>query len=351
VPPGYLLFTRDSALIGAAFDPDRLELAGPPARAAEEMMVDRSGALQVAASHTGTLAHASAATAASRLVWVSRQGLEEPATTDARQYSQPRVAPDARRLVVAAGNDLWLLDLPRGTLGRLTPVDDAPGLTRGTFPVWTPDSRRIVATSSEGLRWYSADGSGTTGLFAGTSSADYPTSVSPDGRTLVLLRLSEKTSGDIYTMALSGDHAIRPMLTTPAWESGGQISPDGRWLAYVSNDSGQFEVYVRPFLGADRRQLVSTQGGTHPRWSRSGRELFYRLGQKMMAVDVSGASELAFSAPRLLFEGQYAFSTQTIANYDVSGDGSRFVMVKEDIRSGRLNVVLNWRAPAAPGGR
>ena len=114
-------------------------------------------------------------------------------------------------------------------------------------------------------------------------------------------------------------------------------------MAYASDESGQMQVYVRPFPGPDRKWTVSTQGGTSPRWNRNGRELFYRNENKMMVVDVSTSSELALSQPRLLFEQRYAFgSTITIANYDVSPDGQRFVMVKDESGSGRLNVVLNW---------
>ena len=114
-------------------------------------------------------------------------------------------------------------------------------------------------------------------------------------------------------------------------------------MAYVTNESGQFEVYVRPYPGPDRKLPVSTQGCTHPLWSRNGKELFYRNGNKMMVVDVSASPDLTLSQPRMLFEQRYAFgSPQTIPNYDVSLDGQRFVMVKDDSSSGRLNIVLNW---------
>ena len=132
-------------------------------------------------------------------------------------------------------------------------------------------------------------------------------------------------------------------MKTPGYDGGGQFSPDGHWMAYVSNESGQFEVYVRPYPGPDRKKQVSTQGGTHPKWNRNGKELFYRVGNKMMVVDVSTSPDLTLSQPRVLFEQRYAFgSAQTIPNYDVSPDGQRFIMVKDDSASGRLNIVLNW---------
>jgi serine/threonine-protein kinase len=133
-------------------------------------------------------------------------------------------------------------------------------------------------------------------------------------------------------------------VVTQGYDGGGQFSPDGRWIAYASNESAQFEVYVRPYPGPGRAVPVSTQGGTHPKWNPNGRELFYRTGNKMMVVDVATrADDIVLSQPRVLFEQRYAFgSAQTVANYDVSPDGQRFVMVKDDSASGRLNLILNW---------
>ena len=132
-------------------------------------------------------------------------------------------------------------------------------------------------------------------------------------------------------------------MNTAAYEGGARLSPDGRWLTYVSNESGQNEVYMRPFPGPDRRWQISTQGGTQAIWNPNGKEIFYRSANKMMVVEVSTAPEVTLSPPRLLFEQRYAFGAGvTIANYDVSRDGQRFVMVKDESSAGRLNVVLNW---------
>ena len=131
-------------------------------------------------------------------------------------------------------------------------------------------------------------------------------------------------------------------MNTPAYEGGAQFSPDGRWMAYVSDESGQLQVYVRPYPGPDRKVPVSTQGGTQPVWNRNGRELFYRDMNKMMVVDVTTSPDLVLSQPRQLFEQRYAFLLRTLTNYDVSADGQRFVMVKDESGSGRLNVVQNW---------
>jgi serine/threonine-protein kinase len=173
--------------------------------------------------------------------------------------------------------------------------------------------------------------------------ADIPTSVSPDGETLAFIRTTAETSGDVYVLSLHGEPKPNAVVQTSAYDGGAQFSPDGHWMTYVSSESGSFQVYIRPFPGPDRKWLISTQGGTHPRWNPNGKELFYRNGNKMMAVDVSTKPDLVLSQPRLLFELRYSFgSAQSIANFDVSLDGQRFVMVKDESGSGRLNVVLNW---------
>ena len=198
------------------------------------------------------------------------------------------------------------------------------------------------------LQWVDADGAGRAHPIPDTSGADYPASVSPDGNTLAFLRQSADTSADIYMLSLHGEPKPHPVVNTPAFEGGVEFSPDGRWLAYVSDDSGQMQVYVRPVAGPDRRWPVSTQGGTSPIWSRSGRELFYRYGGKMMVVKVSIGAELTFSPPEPLFEQAFAFGpTQTFANYDVSLDGQRFLMVKNAAGAEHLNVTQLVRGTEA----
>src|SRR5262249_45086497 len=152
----------------------------------------------------------------------------------------------------------------------------------------------------------------------GTSLSDFPNSFS-DNETLVFLRITADTSADIYALSLGDKPEAHPLLHTLAFEGGAKISPDGHWMAYVSNESGQMQVYVRPFPGLDRKTQVSTEGGTAPIWNPSGRELFYLNDNKMMVVDVTTSSELALSAPRLLFEQRHSFGgNATNANYDVS---------------------------------
>ena len=200
----------------------------------------------------------------------------------------------------------------------------------------------MVFRTNAGLYLMEADGSGRSQAIPETTTADYPNSVSPDGETLIFLRTTADRPADLYVLSLRGEPRPRPLVSTKAHEGGGQFSPDGKWVAYASDESGQFQVFLRPFPGPDRKWPVS-QAGKYPMWNRNGKELFYRDGNKMMAVDVSVRNgEPVFSSPRLLFDQQYDFGTgQTTPNYDVSPDGQRFVMVKRESGSSRLNVVLN----------
>jgi len=188
-----------------------------------------------------------------------------------------------------------------------------------------------------------ADGSASPDAIADTSAADFPNSVSPDGSTLVLTRQTLDMSGDVYALSLRGPSSPHYLVSTPAYEGGGQLSSDGKWLLYASDESGTFEVYVKPYPGLDRRWTVSTQGGTHGRWSSDGREIFYRKGSRMFSVTMNVQPQVSFSQPKLLFDQPYAFGPAiTFANYDVAPDGQRFLMIRNESSSGRLNVVLNW---------
>lgn len=336
VASGHLIFSRDGALLAAPFDAATLTVTGSPRRVLENLpQSSRDSVTDV--SGTGTLAYAPAAT--SRLVWVSRQGAEQLLIDTPRLYSNPRLAPEGSRLLVEAG-DLWVQDLNRATFTRLTSGESI--VAGGGFPVWIPDGR-VVFRSATGLRVLSVGTGRPSEAIAGTSSSDYPGSVSRDGEQLVFVRISPDTSGDIFVVSLRGDAQIRPILKTPAYEGSARLSPDGRWIAYSSNESGRMEVFIAPFPQFDRKVQLSTDGGTQPVWDRNGQEIFYRSGTKMISVALTTTPDLRLGVPRLLFELPYAFGAGiTIPNYDVSPDGQRFAMVKDDSGSGRLNVVLNW---------
>jgi len=333
----HLIFFRDGELLAAPFDSDRLVIVGSASPAIDKLPTQLQGLPSVDISASGTVVYAPT-TAVSRLVWVSRQGTEQPLNEVPRSYANPRLAPDGSRMLMQAG-DLWVQDVARSSFTRLTSRD----AVINAFPMWLPDGRRVMYRSPRGLKIQDAEGSGQGQMVAGTSDYDYPAGVAPDGDTLVFIRSTQETSFDIMQLSLRDPAQVRPWLKTPAYESGARLSPDSRWLTYVSNESGQNEVYLRPFQGPDRRWTVSTQGGTQPVWNPNGREIFYRNGDKMMGVEMTMTPEVTLSTPRMLFEQRYAFGAGiTIANYDVTADGQRFVMVKDEAGAARLNVVLNW---------
>ncbi len=179
---------------------------------------------------------------------------------------------------------------------------------------------------------------------------------SPDGQLLAFFEVNSTTQRDIWVLRL-GDRKAQPFLRTRFDESVPRFSPDGRWLAYISNESGRFEIYVQPYPGPGGKWQISTEGGTEPAWNPNGRELFYRSGDKMMAVDIATQASFAVGKPRMLFEGPYLPGPATSPNYDVAPDGQRFLMLKPSEQAEaaltQINVVLNWfeelKQKAPPG--
>jgi Tol biopolymer transport system component len=347
---GHLLFLRSGALLAVPVEDGTLRVRGAPVRVVDEVRLSTLGSAMITAvSHTGSLAFMNGAIG-SQLVWTSRQGGEERITGADRPYASPAVSPlTSRRLVASWNGDVWILDGDRAM--KLT----SDATSGNSYPVWTPDGKRVIFRTRTGMYWVDAEGSGQLEAIPESSINDYPNSVSPDGQWLAFLRISGETGGDVYVVSLRGDAKPRPLVATPAYEGGAQFSPDGRWVAFASDESGHYQVFVRPFTGENRKWLVS-QSGRYPRWSGNGKELFYRDGSRMLAVDVTVAGqEPSFSAPRVLFDQRYQFgSAQVSANYDVSADGQRFVMVKDDPAANRLNVIINWSEELkrlAPAGR
>jgi len=341
---GRLVFFRDGALFAALLDGERLEVSGAPVRVVENVAVDGLGMPVAAVSPSGTLVYQSSESAGAQLVWVSRDGRVQPVSDQQRPYGHPRVSPDGRQLLVDVAGDLWVLDTTRSTFSRLISDQGAATTFRAnTFPIYAPDGTRVVFKTRTNLRWVDANGSGQPQDIAGTLASDFPGSVSPDGKLLTFMRVNPATSLDLYVTSLEGNASLRLVAATPAGEGGSQFSPDGRWLAYVSNDTGQMQVYLRSLVGPERRWQVSTDGGTSPVWGRDGRELFYRSGDRMIVVEVSPGPEPRLSRPRILFEQSFAYGTTiTTPNYDVSPDGQGFLMVREPAQTARLNVVMNW---------
>jgi Tol biopolymer transport system component len=202
----------------------------------------------------------------------------------------------------------------------------------------------VVFRTPTGMRKIDVDANGqSTAILGSTSARDFPSSISPNGEELAFLRQTEDMSGDVYVVSLRGNSQPHAVVSSPAYEGGPQFSPDGRWLAYVSNKSeGRNQVYVRRYPALDKEVPVSTRGGSQPVWNPKGGELFYRDGNKVMAVEVSTKPNFSIIRTTQLFDQPYVFYSTTLSTYDVRQDGERFVMLKDQSGSGRLNLVLNW---------
>jgi len=344
-PPGYLLFVRAGTLLAQAFDADRLELKGEAVPIAEGVQFFQvNGRAVVAVSGNGVLAYRSVpANGQFKLVWVDRKGAEQPLHAPPRTYVMPRVSPDGQRVATGieeADSQIWLYDLSRDTLTRLTFEGNA-----NIDPLWTPDGKRIVFKGNkQRLFWQPADGSRPAEELTKSElpANNVPGSFSPDGQVLAFM--GNNPSFDLYTLPLR-DGKPQPFLRTSSNQTAPRFSPDGHFIAYASNESGRYEIYVRPYPGPGGKWQISTDGGGEPVWNPKGRELFYRNGNKMMAVDVTTEGTFSAGKPRVLFEGGYVPTPRSFPDYDVSPDGQRFLMLKANDQGQspeQINVVLNW---------
>jgi serine/threonine-protein kinase len=342
-PSGHIVYARDGRLMAAAFDLENLAVSGDPVP-----ILERVARGHVSLSRDGSLAYVPAGPVESTLVWVDRKGQSRPLSEIRRSfYFGPRLSPDGTRLAVSISTDgkdhIWVYDLERDAVNRLS-----SGAVGDYFPVWSPDGARIAYISGGDVVWQAADGSADAEtLLPGVLQNNFTlSSWSPDGSLLAFSKTGDKLA-DIWLLSIDGE-TLRPFLETAADESGAVFSSDGRWIAYVSNESGRYEVYVRSYPGPGGKSQVSTEGGIQPAWSRTGREIFYRNGDKMMAVAVATGPPMRLSKARLLFEGQfvgasgtYSYNVLGRATYDVAPDGEQFIMLKEN-ESARIHVVLNF---------
>jgi dipeptidyl aminopeptidase/acylaminoacyl peptidase len=345
--PGYLLFTRQGTLMAQSFDAAKLELSGEAVPIAEKLQFTTSlppGAA-FSASQNGVLAYRNGASEDTRLlVWVNREGKEEAISAPAHNYQQPRLSPDGRRVSVEIAGQVWLYDLMRATLTRLTFDGDV-----NDIPIWSPDGKHTTFRSTlariQSIYWQLADGSGGREQLASGGPQYTPASWSPDGQQLAFTTNGNAATGRDILIWSAAEHKVRPFLATSFAEGGAEFSPDGKWLAYTSNESGRFEVYVQPFPGPGGKWQISIDGGAEPMWNPNGRELFYRIGSKMMAVQISTQPTFSAGTPKMLFDRTYVSTPlpQTFQYYDVSRDGQEFLMIKQLEQAPEpIHVTLNW---------
>ncbi|MEX1244859.1 MAG: protein kinase [Thermoanaerobaculia bacterium] len=377
---GRLVFVRGPSVFSAPFDLARLAVTGPAVALAENIAVDLDeGAAQLALSNDGTLAYVDgpAIRAATTVLRLDRAGKESVLPLPAAGYSSPRLSPDGKRLAMAqrigSRRLIVVYDRERGILSVLTPE---PG--EFMTPFWSPDGKRIafsrLGASVPQLSLRNADGTGeiepltsTTGnaeFARTTANAEFVNSWSPDGKTILYSIMYTRNQGptrpllssDIWLLRPERDAPARPWFESPFREVGAALSPDAKWVAYVSDESGSPEVYVRPFPGPGAAVRVSTESGSEPAWSRDGRELLFRVGgrhPKFMSVEVRTSPALQVSAPRLLFSSQLnsggpGVRGNEFREYDVSRDGNEIIALRTVVTEepSQLAIVTNF--PATP---
>jgi serine/threonine protein kinase len=354
VASGHLVYAAAGSLRGVRFDLSRLAVDGTSSPVLTQVLTKPRGAVDAVVSRGGTLAYVASGTGtelARTLVWVDSHVQETPIPAPPRPYYLPRLSPNGTRVAVAVADQtvgIWLWDLARATLTRITSAS-----TNESAPVWTPDGRRLLFNSDQGgsrtgaLNVFSrtSDSTGAVERLTESPNAQAPSAVSPDGTRVIFEEYFPKTGWDVMALRF-GDRQAIALVQTSFDERNGIVSPDGRWLAYEANDSGSFEIYVRPYPAiSSGHWQVSTSGGTQPAWALGGKELFYIGGDgTLMRVDVSANPIWTADAPTKVLDARYVVSTggNFLRNYDVAPDGQRFLMLKRpgDATAGPPQIVV-----------
>jgi Tol biopolymer transport system component len=349
---GFLLFIRNQVLTAQSFDPGSLQLKGEAFSIITGTASDGRGARRFSVSDNGVLVWQGNWDRDYQLLWFDREGKNTGvvgAPMKVTQGQEPHLSPDGKRLAIKRDSNIWVIDLVRETGIRLTSIFSQ-------LPVWSPDGSEVSFQSSiegtpkRGIARRAANGVGETEMLL--EGVRFPNDWSPDGRYILFLQRGVKTRLDIWVLPLSGDKKEHPLLNSAFDEREPQISRDGRWLAYCSDESGNYEIYVQSFtsdgkVGADKRR-VSTNGGTQPVWRRDGKELFFVADNgKLMSVNVkNNGAELEFGPPKALFQAHMQNRYSISHEYDVSPDGQKF-LVGTLIGESKVpppTVILNWMA-------
>ena len=349
-PPGYLLFVRDKTLVAQRFDPNAVKTLGEPVPLAEHIGTDSVGLATFSVSRDGTLAYRTG-DAGSRLLWVDRSGKELDALGDRGEYANPALSRAGDRLVFdlndprSGKTDIWIRDLARGVNSRFTFGEGNNGI-----PIWSPDGTTVVFRSDRNglpdLFEKPASGQGEEKILFKSDEAKIATDWSGDGRYLAFASQSQKTGWNSWALPTFGDRKPIPIVVGAFAELMPKFSPDGRFVAYQSNESGRAEIYVQSFPIASGKWQVSTSGGSDPAWSADGKKLFYRAAdQKLMAVDIDAGESFKAGIPQALFPARVQPGIAR-NKYVVSGNGERFLFVAPLGREALTptTVVLNWSA-------
>ena len=332
-PTGHLVYARGGNLHALGFDLKKLEVTGTPVPVQPQVMTEPAvGVAEFALSDNGSLVYAPgfSRTLDCRVVWVDRTGRVEPLIETPRPFGPLSLSPDGRTLAlqVQGGIDsIWLYEMARGTLTRWTAEWD-----NGT-PVWAPSGREIAFTSPREGAWnlykQAVEGAEPAGRLTTSDYTQTAGSWSPDGAVLAYHEDAGESGADIWLHSLSRGHEPEPFLNGRANEMVPAFSPDGRWIAYQSDETGEFEIYLRRFPGGGGMSRVSTGGGSYPVWNPNGKELFYLSGNRMMAVAVETEGELVLGRPAVLFERR--FSPLGYADFAVTPDGQRFIALDDSV--------------------
>jgi Tol biopolymer transport system component len=337
-------------LMAQPFDEERLATTGeaaPVVKKVRSIVVAESGSVGVfSVSQEGLLAYQAGGAGSEQLTWFDRNGKSTGTLGDAEKFWSVEFSPDRKNVAITRPDDngIWIYEVARGLATRLT-----TGATADRDPVWSPDGKSVVYYSNAKGKWdlyrKAADGTGNEELLYADEAVKVPSSWSPDGRFLLYWRSNPKARSDIWALPLSAGAPSKPYpwLATPFSEISGKFSPDGRWVAYGSNESGRMEVYVAPFPGPGPRRQISSNGGSWPRWRADGKEIFYEHDGSLLAavVAIQGAS-VEVSSVRSLGIPVSAPNYK----YDVSADGQRFLVAtpREQKSSAPLTLVQNWTA-------
>jgi Tol biopolymer transport system component len=375
LPSGDLVYMHEGTLFAVPFDLNRLAVTGQPAPILEGVSAtpNANGGAEFSFSKTGSLAYIAGPAGGGQNVsidWMDREGKFTPLRETLGEYSDLAFSPDGKRLAMDISDgkrtDIWVDDWERDSLTRLT----FDGLSN-RVPIWTPDGQRITYSSEQkggtyNLWWIRADGAGNAQRLTQSKDIQSPTSWRPDGKVLAFWEINPDTAYDVMSLPMEGDEksgwkpgVAKPFVNTVFVELAPAFSPDGRWLAYMSNESGNYEVYVRPFPGPGGKWQVSTGGGSMPKWSRKGKELFYRApDSKIMVVTYTSTGD-SFQAdkPELWSPGQFT-DAGTYSNFDLDPNGKRFAVLKTPSTQGnaamnKVNLIFNFfdelRDKVSPG--